>query len=129
MSILNAAAGLICGVLLILRPDGRLLQMGALLPVVKGMPLANIFFRDFFWIGLAMLIALGVPNLIAVVMLLRRTENQYLATLGAGVLLLLWCGYESIYMFNAAAVGYFAVGAASVLFSALLLRPAVEESA
>jgi len=76
-----------------------------------------------------MLIALGIPNLIAVVMLLRPGENQYLAILGAGVLLLMWCGYELLYLFNVAAVGYFVVGAISVLFSVLLLRPAVEESA
>ena len=124
VSILNGLAGLICGVLLMVVPDGRLLQMGSLLPVVKTLPLANIFFRDFFWIGLAMLLALGIPNLIAALMLVRRSEEQYVATLVAGVLLVLWCGFELIYLSNVPAVGYFAVGVISVLSSVLLLRPA-----
>jgi len=124
VSILNGLAGLICGVLLMVVPDGRLLQMGSLLPVVKTLPLANIFFRDFFWIGLAMLLALGVPNLIAALMLVQRSEEQYVATLVAGVLLVLWCGFELIYLSNVPAVGYFAVGVISVLLSVLLLRPA-----
>lgn len=120
VSILNGSAGLICGVLLVARPDGDFLQMGALLPVIEKMPLADIFFRDFLWIGVAMLVALGIPGLIAAVMLFRRSSAQYLATLVAGVLLILWCGYELIYMFNVAAVGYLIVGVAAVLASELL---------
>ena len=124
VSILNGVAGLVCGVLFIAGPDGHFLQAGALLPVVQGLPLASVFFRDFVWIGVAMLLVLGVPNSIAAVMLLRKSENQYLATLGAGVLLLLWCGFEFVFMFNALAVGYFVVGLISILSSIVLLRPA-----
>ena len=69
-----------------------------------------------------MLLGLGVPNLIAAVMLIRRSERQYTATLAAGVLLLLWCGFELIYMFNAAVVGYFVVAVMSILSSVYLLK-------
>lgn len=103
--------------------------MGALLAVVKTLPLASIFFRDFFWLGIAMLLALGIPNLIATVMLFRRSERQYVATLVTGVLLVLWCSFELIYMFNVPAVGYFLVGVVSVLSSVSLLRSAAEASA
>ena len=123
VSILNGLAGLVCGVLFIAGPDGRFLQAGALLPVIQGLPLASVFFRDFVWIGVAMLLVLGVPNTIAAVMLLRKSENQYLATLIAGVLLILWCGFELVFMINALAVGYFTIGLISVLSSILLLRP------
>ena len=44
VSIFNSFAGLLCGLLLIAEPNGRLLQMGALLPVVQTFPLAGIFF-------------------------------------------------------------------------------------
>jgi EamA domain-containing membrane protein RarD len=121
VSILNGVAGLVCGVLFIAGPDGRLMQAGALLPVVQGLPLASVFFRDFLWVGVAMLLALGVPNSIAAVMLLRKSQNQYLATLVAGILLVLWCGFELIFMINVLAVGYFVVGLVSVLCSILLL--------
>lgn len=122
VSILNGAAALVCGVLFIAGPDGRLMQAGALLPVIQGLPLASVFFQDFLWIGVAMLFALGAPNSVAAVMLLRRSEGQYLATLVAGVLLVLWCGFQLIFMLNVLAVAYFVIGVISVLFSVLLLR-------
>lgn len=122
VSILNGVAGLVCCVLFIAGPDGRLLQAGALLPVIQGLPLASVFFKDFTWIGVAMLFVLGVPNSIAAVMLLRKSEHQYLATFVAGVLLLLWCGFEFIFMPNALAVAYFVVGLISILSSTVLLR-------
>ena len=129
VSVLNGFAGLVCGAMLIAQPDGHLLQMGALLPVVARMPLADIFFRDFFWLGVAMLVALGIPNALAAVMLFRRHVRQYSATLVCGALLVLWCSFEAVYMINAAAVGYFVVGAVSIAASALLMRPAVDASA
>jgi hypothetical protein len=124
VSILNGVAGLVCGVLFIAGPDGRFLQAGALLTVIQELPLASFFFQDFAWIGVAMLLVLGVPNSVATVMLLRKSEDQYLATLFAGVLLLLWTGFELIFMINALAVGYFIIGLVSVLSSIMLRRTA-----
>ena len=124
VSILNGVAGLVCGVLFIAGPDGRFLQAGALLTVIQELPLASLFFQDFVWIGVAMLLLLGVPNSVATVMLLRKSEDQYLATLFAGVLLLLWTGFELIFMINALAVGYFIIGLVSVLSSIMLGRTA-----
>ena len=122
VSILNGLAGLICGVLLLAAPDGRLLQAGALLPVIKTLPLAGVFFQDFVWIGIAMLLVLGLPNAVAAVLLLRRSARQYAASLVAGILLLAWTGFEMIFMFNGAALGYFTVGVVSVVCSLYLLR-------
>lgn len=128
VSALNGAAGLVCGLLLIARPDGSLLGASALLPVIKRFPLADVFFQDMFWIGVAMLLALGVPNLIAFVSLLRRTSRQYLLSLAAAVLLMLWCGFEMPFMFNYAALGYFFVGAISAACSVWLLSASPEAS-
>ena len=124
VSILNGVAGLVCGVLFITGPDGRFLHAGALLPVIQGLPLASVFFQNFVWIGVAMLLVLSVPNSIAAVMLLRKSENQYLATFVAGALLVLWCGFELIFMPNGLAVGYFVIGLISVLCSIWLRRSA-----
>ncbi len=129
VSALNGLAGLVCGVMFIVRPDGSLLQAGALLPVIRTLPLANVFFRDFFWIGVAMLLVLGVPNTVAAVMLLRRSEQQYLATLASGLLLVIWTGFELIFMYNAPALGYFVVGALSILASVFLMRAASPRTA
>jgi len=124
VSILNGATGLVCGVLFIAGPDGRFLQAGALLTVIHELPLASFFFQDFVWIGVAMLLLLGVPNSVAAVILLRKSEDQYLATLFAGVLLLLWTGFELIFMINPLAVGYVIIGLVSVLSSIMLQRTA-----
>jgi len=121
-SILNGLSGLISGVLFIAGPDGHFLQAGALRPVIETLPLASVFFRDFTWIGVAMLLALCIPNTVAAAMLLRRSERQYVATLACGMLLLLWTGFEIVYMFSIAALGYFTAGVISVLASIWLLR-------
>ena len=128
VSLLNGLAGLVCGVLLVARPDGSLLMATALLPVIRTLPFANIFFGDLFWIGAVMILALGIPNLVAIVMLIQTNVRQYQVALAAAVLLMCWCGFELIYMFNFAAVGYFAVGTVSALCALWLLgRPAAAQ--
>lgn len=121
ISFFDGVLGLVCAALIMAAPDGRFLGMGVLLPTIAEFPLADVFFRDFAWIGRAMLLVLGVPNLVAAVMLVRRSAGQYIVTLVAGVLLLLWCGFELIYLFNAGAVGFFVAGVAAICASMLLL--------
>lgn len=120
VSVLNGIAALVCGVLFLVSPDGSLMGFEPLLPVVGTLPLADVFFRDLTWIGIAMLLVLGIPNAVATVMLLRRSARQYTMTFVAGVLLLLWTGFELVFMYNAAALGYFIVGMLVVLGSRLL---------
>lgn len=125
VSILNGVLGLICGLLLVAEPDGSLMLMGALRPVIATFPLADLFFRDFLWIGIAMLLVLAIPNLIAATMLIRRSDNQYRATLVAGILLVLWCGFEMLYMYNVAALGFLVVALLSIACSVALMRSPV----
>lgn len=129
VSTLNGLSGLVCGALFIIRPDGSLLQAGALLPVIGTLPLANVFFQDFRWIGIAMLLVLGIPNTVTAAMLIRRFERQYVASLLAGLLLAMWTGFELIFMYNIPALGYFVISVVSILASAWLLKPAVGTSA
>lgn len=122
ISILNGIAGLVCGALFLISPDGSLMGFEPLLEVIATLPLADIFFRDLMWIGIAMLLALGIPNAVVTVMLLRRSERQYVAALAAAGLLMLWTGFELIFMYNHAALGYFVVGALSAIGAVTLLR-------
>ncbi len=123
VAILNGVAGLVCGILFVISPDGSLMGFEPLLSVVGTLPLADVFFRDLRWIGIAMLLALAIPNLAAFVMLLRRSAEQYAATLAAALLLILWTGFELLFMFNIAAAVYFVVGVVSLMVSARLLSP------
>ncbi len=129
LSILNGFTGLLCGMLFIIRPDGSLLVAGALLPVVRSLPMAGVFFQNFLWIGIAMVLVLGIPNTVAAVMLIRRSDKQYVVTLVAGVLLMLWTSFELVFMYNAGALAYFVLGVLSVLSSAFLLRSEVSVTA
>jgi len=122
ISILNGVAGLVCGVLFLISPDGSLMGFQPLLPVIATLPLAEVFFQSLTWIGIAMLLALGIPNTVASVMLLRRHPAQYTVTLIAAVLLMLWTGFELIFMYNVGAVGYFIVGVLCALCSVMLIR-------
>ena len=126
---LNGLPGLVCGVLLIARPDGSLLMATALPPVVRALPFANVFFRDLFWIGVAMILVLGVPSLVATAMLIGRNTHQYQVALATAVLLMFWTAFELIFMFNAAAFGYFVVAIVSAICSLWLLRMSQEASA
>jgi len=128
ISVLNGIAGLVTGVLFLISPDGSLMGFEPLIAVVGALPLADIFFRDLTWIGIAMLLVLGIPNTVATAMLLRRSGGQYGMTLAAGVLLILWTGFELIFMFNVAALGYFVVGALSIACSLQLRRQSTETS-
>ncbi len=76
-----------------------------------------------------MLLTLGMPNAVAAVMLIRRDAGQYIASLVAGVLLVLWTCFELVFMYNFAAVGYFVVGVLSILCAVLLQRSTARPSA
>ena len=58
---------------------GGLMQAGALLDVIRTLPLAAILFQDFFWIGVAML-------LVAVALVMCRTPRNRQRLLVAGLL-------------------------------------------
>jgi hypothetical protein len=122
VSVLNGLAALVCGALFLISPDGSLMGFEPLVSVVQTLPMAEVFFRDLRWIGIAMLLVLAIPNIGAALALFRCIPAQYRATLLAAALLMLWCAFEIAFMFNVAAVGYFAVGLLSALVSILLLR-------
>jgi len=98
----NGAAGIVCGLLFILAPDGRLMGAGdgRLLEMVQNFPFPHVFFQDFRWIGIAMLLALGIPGTAATVALLRRIEPQYLIAYTSSRLLFLFCLVEVIFLPN-----------------------------
>ncbi len=128
VSVINGVAGLMTGTLFIASPSGSLMGWEPLVSVVRTLPLADIFFRHLMWIGIAMLLVLAIPNAAAAVMLIRRAPGQYAACIIAGALLMLWTGFELVFMYNVAAVAYFMIGALSVLCAAWLHRGAAQRS-
>ena len=122
VSIVNALSALVCGVLLVVAPDGSLMAAGELIPVVATLPLAQIFFQDLLWIGIAMLLVLCIPNATASILLMRRAMSQYQAAIFANALIMMWCTFQFFYMFNWLAVFYFVLAAAMVGCATLMTR-------
>lgn len=93
------------------------LGLGALLPAMGDFPFQELFFRDLFWPGLALVLCNGVGNTVAVVALLKKAKVGYTLSLVSGVLLIAWCCFENIYMFNPPAVFYTVVGLIQIVVS------------
>lgn len=90
LAILNGTSSVISGGMLMLTPDGSTLYMQPLLPMFQHLPFADIFFQDFFFCGMALALINGVPNLIALVLLITRKKSAYYVGLIAGLLLIMW---------------------------------------
>ena len=121
-TLFNGIAGLICGLLFIGWPDGSLMAAEGMIPMLQTFPLADIFFRDFLWIGIAMILVLGIPSTIAGIMLLRKTAHQYIGSLVAAVLVLLWCMAEMPFLPNPLCL-FFGVVALLQITASICLRP------
>lgn len=108
--IVNGVSALICGPLMFLAPDGSLMGMQALIGEMQAFPLADVFFQDLFWSGIALLMVNGIPNLITTVLLFKKHPFAYRAGIICGVLLVLWSVFECIYIPNPLSIGYLVVG-------------------
>ncbi|MCL2332389.1 MAG: hypothetical protein FWC54_02730 [Actinomycetia bacterium] len=125
ISLLNGIAGLVCGILMIVKPDGSLMAMQSVIPVLRQTPvLGALFFRDLLWVGIVMLLALGIPSSLASVLTIRKHRCRYRSQLFAGICLLLWCITELFIIPNPVVVGYLVVGIVQVVLAISLRAPA-----
>lgn len=106
----NGIAAPICGILMIISPQGEIMQMQSLLPEMQTWPGANIFFQDLFWPGVALLCVNGIPNLVCLVLWFQKRASYTNIGIISGVLLILWCTWEMIFIPNAVTVFYLIVG-------------------
>jgi len=108
----NGIAGIVCGLLFIMGPDGRYMGVGdgGLIQMMQNFPLAYIFFRNFTWTGIAMLLVLGIPSTIAALSLLRQTATQYKWAFISSRLLMLWCFIEAIFLPNYLVIFFMLIG-------------------
>lgn len=76
--------------MMFLSPSGEMFGMTPMLPLLRRLPLSEIFFNDFIWPGIALLLANGVTNGIAFTMLMKRSRYGGLAGGICGIILMLW---------------------------------------
>ncbi len=99
--------------MMLLKPDGSILQMQTLLPYFQVLPFADALFQNFTFPGVALLCVNGVPNLIAAWLLLKRRHGGIVCGGVFGVTLMLWIVIQFIiFPRNPLSISYFIFGAA-----------------
>ncbi len=99
------------GTAMLLRPDGSILQMQAMLPYFQKLPFADVLFQDYVFSGIALLCVNGLTNIAASVLLFRKKKSGVLCGTLFGVTLMLWICIQ-FYMFpaNVLSTAYFIFG-------------------
>ncbi len=118
--IVNGISALICGFMMILVPDGSLMGMPP--SMLSNFPGQELFFRDFRWPGIALLLVNGIPNTIAASLMLLHRKSGFPVGLLAGCLLICWCLFEMIFLFNTFALFYLAVGVVQAALGLYLIK-------
>ncbi len=92
-------------------PTGQKWGMEPLLPLLQKLPLADVFFQNFIWSGIVLLLVNGVTNTIAFILLAKKHHLGALASLACGIILMLWILVEYlIFGFNFLSNIYLAFG-------------------
>ena len=98
-SCLFVAFGAIAGALAFwIDPSGSLMGMDQLLKYFQTLPLADIFFQDYVWSGIALVMINGIPNFAASWLLFRKDAKGILFSLITGIILVLWIIAELLIM-------------------------------
>lgn len=71
-------------------PTGRSMGMHEMLPYFQKLPLADVFFTDYIFPGVALFLVNGAPNIIAAVLLLAKKKSGVVCGGIFGVTLMLW---------------------------------------
>jgi len=71
-------------------PTGQMWGMESILPLLQKLPLAEFFFQNFIWSGIALLLINGLTNTIAFILLLKKHTYAAIAGMVCGGILTLW---------------------------------------
>jgi hypothetical protein len=97
--------------MMIAEPSGKTFGMVNMLPFFQKLPFAEIFFQDFFFSGIALLIVNGFTNTISVILLFRQNKYAALSGIICGIILMLWISLQFyICPFNFMSTLYFIFG-------------------
>lgn len=116
LCVINGLCALVFGALMMFTPLdsslARMLGLDDMFALMGNFPLQEVFFRDFFWSGLALALVNGVANAVAVVLaVLHRPRRMVRAwQLAAGICLIVWCVVELVFLPNPPAVFYLVLG-------------------
>ncbi len=93
--------GAIAGAIgMIYDPTGKSMGMHEMLPYFQKLPLADVFFTDLIFPGVALFLVNGAPNIIAAILLLAKKKSGVICGGIFGITLMLWICIQ-FYMFPA----------------------------
>jgi len=92
-------------------PLGKFFGMYPLLPGFQKLPFSNLFFQDFIFPGIALLIVNGLTNFISFFLIYRKSRYAALSVIFCGIILMLWITLQFvIWNFNFLSNTYFIFG-------------------
>lgn len=81
-------------VMMFISPDGTKWGLDVALPYLQVLPLSEIFFQDFIFSGIMLLIINGVTQFIAAKLLISNNKYGSIAGMICGIILILWIVLE-----------------------------------
>ena len=92
-------------------PSGNIWGMTQMLPDLQKLPFPDIFFQNFIFPGIALLLANGVTNITAFILICKKHRLAPLSVIVCGVILMLWITIQFvIFEFNSMSTLYFVFG-------------------
>ena len=92
-------------------PLGKFFGMYPLLSGFQKLPFSDIFFQDFIFPGIALLLVNGVTNFISFFLIYRKSRYAALSVMFCGIILMLWITLQFvIWNFNFLSNTYFIFG-------------------
>jgi len=104
--------GALCGsAMMFIEPTGKIWKMYLLLPYFQKLPWADIFFQNFIFPGIALLLANGITNFISFILICSKHRYAALSVMFCGIILMLWITVQFvIFPFNFMSTIYFVFG-------------------
>jgi hypothetical protein len=105
--------GALCGsVMMFIEPTGKIWEMYLLLPYFQKLPWADIFFQNFIFPGIALLLANGITNFISFILMYQKHRYAAFSVMACGIILMLWITVQFvIFPLNFMSTLYFIFGA------------------
>lgn len=99
------------GTCMLIKPDGSILSMQAMLPYFKVLPFSDVLFKDYVFSGIALIIVNGITNIVASALIIKNKKVGVVLGAVFGVTLMLWITIQFIiFPCNFLSTAYFIFG-------------------
>lgn len=91
--------------------------------ILSPLPLPEFMKADFLWSGIALLVANGIPNIVALVLRFQgNLDGFHIWGIIAGTILILWTGFEMLFIPNGISAFYLVLGVLQLIANSYLKK-------